>query len=190
MKHRINLFVLVALLLATAIPAFADIARPDTDKPQTQSSKVKTPMNIRPDNQEKEAKLLISRDVLRELSAGLEGSDSQNAARLGRFNNPSGTQTLMAGIFLSMAFAFGGVWFVHSRKQTNKLTRAALGVMILALCGAGTSLVYANAGPPPVARSLTSKILIPEATSYGVWGEVKIEIVETGSGITLVLPKK
>jgi hypothetical protein len=62
--------------------------------------------------------------------------------------------------------------------------------MILALCGAGTSLVYANAGPPPVARSLTSKILIPEAMPYGVWGEVKVEIVESGNGVTLVLPAK
>jgi hypothetical protein len=190
MKSWTNLFVLVALFLAASIPAFADIANPNTNKLQTQSSKLKTPMNIRLDGGEKEAKLLISRDVLRELSAELEGGDSQNAAHLGRFSNPSGTQTLMAGIFLSMAFAFGGVWLVHSRKQPNKLTRVALGVMILSLCGAGTSLVYANAGPPPVARSLTSKILIPEAMSYGVWGEVKVEIVESGNGITLVLPKK
>jgi hypothetical protein len=190
MNSWTKIFAIVALFLAASMPAFADIANPNVDKPQKQSSKLKTPMNIRPDSGEKEAKLLISRDVLRELSAGLEGGETQNTAHLSRFSNPGGAQTLMAGIFLSMAFAFGGVWFVHSRKQTDKLTRVALGVMILALCGAGTSLVYANAGPPPVARSLTSKILIQEAMPYGVWGEVKVEIVESGNGITLVLPKK
>jgi hypothetical protein len=190
MKSWTNLFALVALFLAASVPAFADIAKPSIDKPPAQSSKLKTPMNIRPDNREKEAKLLIPREVLRELSAELEGGDSQNAASLSHFKQPSDAQTLMAGIFLSMALAFGGIWFVHSRRQTNKLARVALGVMILALCGAGTGLVYANAGPPPVARSLTSKILIQEAMAYGVWGEVKVEIVETGNSITLVLPVK
>jgi hypothetical protein len=61
-------------------------------------------------------------------------------------------------------------------------------VAALALCGLAATAAYANAGPPPVARSLTSKILIEQAQWYGVYGDVKVEIVDDDQ-IRLVLPK-
>jgi hypothetical protein len=54
---------------------------------------------------------------------------------------------------------------------------------------AGATAVYANAGPPPVARSLTSKILIPDLSYWGASGTVKVEVVNDESLIMLVLPK-
>ena len=63
------------------------------------------------------------------------------------------------------------------------------GVAALALCGAAATAAYANAGPPPVARSLTSKILIQDAQWYGVYGQVKVEVVDDDDQIKLVLPK-
>ena len=42
------------------------------------------------------------------------GNGSQGFAAARPFNM-SGTQTVVAGIFLSLAFAFGGLWLVRSR---------------------------------------------------------------------------
>ena len=142
-------------------------------------------MMIDPNSKTGEAKLLIPRSVLEQMRAGLDGDDSRSAAFA--YFNTGGAQTLMAGVFLSLAFAFGGVWLVRSRGQ-RRLGPAALCVAALALCGAAATAAYANAGPPPVARSLTSKILVPGAQPYGVYGQVKVEISDDESQLTLVLP--
>jgi hypothetical protein len=147
-------------------------------------------MHLQPDYQAKDARLLIPRDVLRQLQEAA-GSDAPNAAATTSSFNLNGTQTVVAGLFLSLAFVFGGVWLARTRATaTDKLTRAALGVAVLALCGATASIAYANAGPPPVARSLTSKLLIQEAHAYGASGEVTVEVIGEGKFITLVLPPK
>jgi hypothetical protein len=191
MKSWINRIALVALLLAMAIPALADIPDPNTNtRKKMHGSKITTEMRIEPNEETKEAKLVIPRDVLRQLTAGIDDEDSQSAASSSRFFKPGSAQTLMAGLFLSLAFAFGGVWLVRSRVASGKLARAALGVTILALCGLTASIAYANAGPPEVARTLTSKILIQDLQWWGAYGQVKVEIVEEGDHITLVLPKQ
>jgi hypothetical protein len=148
-------------------------------------------MAIRPDTEAKEAKLIIPRDVWQQMRAGLDGDDNQTAATASAsLSNLGPTQTVMAGIFLSLAFAFGGVWLVRSRKTSaSRLTNAALGIAAVALCSATATVVFANAGPPPVARSLTSKVLLPELQWWGAHGQVKIELAEPGDEITLVLPK-
>jgi hypothetical protein len=67
---------------------------------------------------------------------------------------------------------------------------ASLAAVALAGAAAG-AVVYANAGPPPYARTLTSKILLPETTYYGgPYGNVKVEITdESGDYIELRLPE-
>ena len=186
MKCRVNFLALAALLLAATVSASADVAPPDKAKIKPPKvSPFTAQMNIQPDLKSGEAKLLIPRSVLEQMRAGLDGDDSHSAALA--FFNTSGAQTLMAGVFLSLAFAFGGVWLVRSRGQ-RRLGPAALCVAALALCGAAATAAYANAGPPPVARSLTSKILIQDAMWYGVYGDVKVEVVD-GDQIRLVLPK-
>jgi hypothetical protein len=192
MKSWTTRLALGLLLLAASVPAFADIPAPDSNrnKPAAQP-KIKSSMHLQPDYQAKEARLLIPRDVLRQLQEAA-GSDAPNsAAKTASAFNLNGTQTVVAGLFLSLAFVFGGVWLARTRATaTDKLTRAALGVAVLALCGATASIAYANAGPPPVARSLTSKLLIQEAHAYGAYGEVTVEVVDEGKSITLVLPPK
>ncbi len=190
MNRWINVCALAMLLLATFTQASADVARPKEAPPtDAQNANVTTRMHIMPDTKATEAKLVIPRAVWQQMRAGLDGHDAQAAvAATARFRNLGSAQTAMAGIFLSLAFACGGVWLVRSRKQTDKLTRVALGVAVLTLCSATASIAYANAGPPPVARSLTSKILVEQAQWYGVYGQVKIEVVEEGEQITLVLP--
>lgn len=188
-KSWIPRIALAALMLtATTTLAFADIANPDNRKTQADSSP-KMQMQIATDEKAKEAKLIIPREIWQQMKAQLDGNGSQNAAATTRFNM-TGAQTIVSGIFLSLAFAFGGVWLMRTRKGADRLSRAtALGAAVILLCGLTATIAYANAGPPPVARSLTSNILIPELQWWGAYGQVKVEIVEEGNEIRLVLPR-
>ena len=201
MKITTKPIAIIVLLLATAASAAADLPAPvrksnsrktppiPTVTTDPAATTPKTSMSIEPNGAATEARLVIPRSVLAQLTAELEGDDSQTLAATTAVSNASDTQTIMAGLFLSLAFGFGGIWFVHSRRRADKLNRAALGMAILALCGATAAIAYGNAGPPPVARSLTSKILVPAAQSYGAHGQVKVVIVEEGNQIRLVLPR-
>jgi hypothetical protein len=186
---------MLALLFVTATPlAFADIPNPNKlNRNSSSSSDLKIQMQIDTDEKAKEARLVIPRAVFQQMRAQADGTGSQTTGTTAtaRFFNMSGAQTIMSGIFLSLAFAFGGVWLVRSRKGAERTARmAALSIALLLAGGVTASVAYANAGPPPVARSLTSKILIPELQWWGAYGEVKVEIVEEGSDIKLVLPKR
>jgi hypothetical protein len=148
-------------------------------------------MHIRPDAEAKEAKLLIPREVLQQLRAELDGEDSQSVAAAAGGFNASPTQTAVAGLFLSLSLVLGGVWLVNSRAAGRRASRVASALLFAALGGAaGATVVYANAGPPPVARSLTSKILIPDLSYWGASGVVKVEVIDDNNElIMLVLPK-
>jgi hypothetical protein len=183
----------MVLMTATTL-AFADIPNPNQRSGNSSSkSDLKIQMQIDTDDKVKEARLVIPRAVFQQMRAQAEGTDSQRSATTAtaRFFNMTGAQTIMSGIFLSLAFAFGGVWLVRSRKGAERTARvAALSIALLLAVGVTAGVAYANAGPPPVARSLTSKILIPELQWWGASGEVKVQIVEEGNDIKLVLPKR
>lgn len=184
---RAALAALMLLLMTTL--AFADIANPD-NRNRASKSDLKIQMRIETDDKLKEAKLVIPRPIFRQMMAQADGKDSPSAATTARFFNMTGAQTVMSGIFLSLAFAFGGVWLVRSRKGAERTARVvALTVALLLTGGITAGVAYANAGPPPVARSLTSKILIQELQWWGAYGEAKVEIVEEGDDIILVLPR-
>lgn len=195
MKHRSRLFALVVLLFAAAAPASANIAAPKVEpKPPRQTTAAPVRMQLRPDSDAKEAKLIIPRKVLQQLRAELDGGaeDPQAAAAAltsGGFNLTS-TQTAVAGVFLSLSLVTLGVWLTGARAQGRRASRVASALAFLVLGGAaGGAAVYANAGPPPAARSLTSKILSPDLSYWGASGVVKIEIADDESLIMLVLPK-
>ncbi|MDQ5837200.1 MAG: hypothetical protein M3379_10510 [Acidobacteriota bacterium] len=187
MKRRFNYLALAALLLATAVSASADAPNPDRTKNKSPKvSPFTTQMMIDPNTKSSEARLLIPREVLQQMRASLDGEDARGSALA--FFNTGGAQTVVAGLFLSLSLAFGGVWLVRTRGK-RRLGTAALCVAALALCGVAATAAYANAGPPPVARSLTSKILIQDAKWYGVYGQVKVEVTDDDNQITLVLPR-
>jgi hypothetical protein len=185
MKSWINCCALGALLLATYPCARADVAR--IKEPEHKGG-VSVSMHIEPNYKATEARLLIPRSIWQDMKAQLDANDSATTTASARFHSLNGAQTVAAGCFLSLAFAFGGVWLVRARKGSG-WRRAALGLLLVVLGGASVAgIAYANAGPPPVARSLTSKILVPGAQPYGVYGQVKVEVVDDRSQITLVLP--
>jgi hypothetical protein len=187
MKSWIKVCALGALFIVAFTSARADVARPKDE--HNKPANVIITMRIEPNYKASEAKLLIPRSMWAEMRAQLDGNDAQAAITSARFRSLSGAQTVVAGIFLSLAITFGGVWFARARKGTSKLTPAALCVGLLMLCGTTASIAYANAGPPQVARSLTSNILVPGALPYGVYGKVKVELTDDDNQIVLVLPK-
>jgi hypothetical protein len=183
-------FALTALLIVASISSLADIPNPNSNRrrPPVRPDSP-TSMRIQPDEKAKNAKLLIPRGVLSGLRASLDEGDPQSNSSAA-VAGITGTQTIMMGIFLSLSLAFAGLWLMKSRAQSDGLTRAALVIAILGLGTATTSVVLGNAGPPPVARSLTSKILTPELQWWGANGQVTVEVVQDGDQITLVLPKQ
>jgi hypothetical protein len=182
-----------------AAPAFADVALPNNNKSHKEKNPTATVfMDIRENEYQKQPTLMISRSLLQKLRAGLDdnGGASQNAANVSRFDGFGGKQTMMAGLFLSLALTFGGVWIVRTHKQSKgvggrRLSQAALGLMICALCGASASLAYANAGVPPPRHPLNSGILIEDVRGSGIYDRVKVEVIDGPfDGVVLDLPKK
>jgi hypothetical protein len=141
--------------------------------------------SIRIDEETKVAKLVIPNSVIRALQADGAKSGSIFPSTQNDIQPlMTRTGTVVGGALMTLAAIFGGLWFVRSRKATAP-TFAAMASLVL-LCGIGTaSFVYANAGPPPEARSLTSKIL-----KYGfTYGEVQVETTNDADQIVLVLPR-
>jgi hypothetical protein len=115
MKLRSKLFAAAALVVATAFPVAANIAAPKVETtPRAQRNRGPVRMHIRPDAEAKEAKLIIPREVLRQLKAELDGEDSQAVAASSGGFNPTPTQTAVAGLFLSLSLVAGGVWLVNN----------------------------------------------------------------------------
>lgn len=95
--------------------------------------------------------------------------------------------SVVAGVFLSLAMVFGGLWFVRNRRPISKLAATSL---LLAVGGAAT-IVYANAGPPKK-FDINSTIFKDEVLGYTtISGKVKIKVVDrnTGFDIGLTMPR-
>ena len=183
-----RIFSLCALLACFSIAAFADVRLPDTPKPTPPKEKKTIDTNFRINIQKdaKEARLLIPKDQIKQLRAQLDELDggSSNTA----FLSFSRTQTIVSGLFLSLAFVFGGVWFARSRKSNLKPDKAVIAGAVLFFCGAFATLVFANAGPPPEARSITGKMFAPAVHIYKMgWGRVKVETSDDDE-IELIVP--
>lgn len=184
---------LCAALAIFSMAAFADVRLPDTPKPTPepkQKKALESNLTIRLDKNASEAKLIIPKSQLKLLRAELEELDneSDNTASAG-FTK---TQTIVSGLFLSLAFVFGGVWFARSRKMDGKINKTIAAGAILFLVGSAATIVFANAGPPTQLRNISGKLFNRE--TFGGWnsayGKIKIETAASGSGIVLIVPDK
>jgi hypothetical protein len=184
-----RIFSLCALLAIFAAAAFADVRLPDTPKPTPAPKEKKTidtnfRINIQKDA--KEARLLIPKDQIKELRAQLDELDGGSSTA--GFLSFSRAQTIAGGLFLSLAFVFGGVWFARSRKTGLKPNRAVMAGAVLFFCGAFAAIAFANMGPPPEARSITGKMFAPAVHVYKMgWGRVKVEMSDDDE-IQLIVP--
>jgi len=175
-----------------SLAALADIPRPSTPKPAKtpkQAKSIDTSLIIRLDRDAKEARLIIPKSQIQQLRAELDELDggADNTAAVTK--SFTGTQTIVSGMFLTLAFVFGGVWLARSGKTVSKNSRA-LGIgAFLFLGGAFATFVFANAGPPPEARSINGKMFTPAVHMYKQGsGVIKLETKDTSDYIELVVP--
>lgn len=184
------LFATVFVMLFSLV-ALADIPRPSTPKPgptPKQKKAIDTWLSIRLDREAKEARLIIPKSQVKQLRAELDeldgGADNTAAAR-----GFTGTQTVFGGMFLTLAFVFGGVWLARSGKMATKNGRAFGIGAFLFLGGAFATVVFANIGPPLEARSISGKLFAPGVHTYKqASGNIKLETAAEGDHVELIVP--
>lgn len=188
--RKILLVAAIALFASTA--AFADIARPEKspNRVPKPTPGVSTTMEIMMDKNAKEAKLLVPKSQIKQLRAELEALDDDGDNTAAVSGGSTRLQTIISGAFLSLAFVFGGMWLVRSGKSATKGGKALAIAAILGGVGAATTVVFANVGPPPGARSITSKLFDQKVfTPYGfAYGKIKVETTD-GNQVKLIVPE-
>ena len=185
-----SMLTLVAVL-GFAVVSFGDIRVPDPKPtPQPKPEKlVDAEMDIKLDRDAKDAKLLIPKSEIKNLRAALEqldnGGDTTAAITTSGLTR---TQTIVSGLFMSLAIVFGGIWFARSGKLASKSVRATVITISVAGIATAATVVYANAGPPSEARSITGKMFSQAVHIYGFgWGHVKVGISDSDR-VQLIVP--
>ncbi len=189
MKRILPIFA-AALLLATAISALGDIARPrEMPSPPPEPKIVfHTRLAIVPDSKAYEAKLQISESDLKELRAALNNlpGNESTAQRV----SSSSTRTIVAGLFMFVSLSFAGVWLARSVQSRGQKAIAAL-LLGTAVIGSAAIITQANAGPPGSYywKKLPQNLSKGQPTSGGV----DIMVVPDGgfgSGMKLIIPQR
>lgn len=180
------LFSIVFLLLVSSF-ALADIARPDEPrKPRVVSqSDVRLRINVR--SEATEPTLTIKRSALKQLRAAIDEAeaDENYAEKTVPVSSIARSQTIIGGIFFSLAFIVGGVWMFRTKGKSSKIIT---GFLVIVFIGAGATLVFANAVPPHLV-SLTSRIFAKDTKAYGfATGKAKLRIIDdrTASGYDVI----
>lgn len=179
-----KILITLAALTLFAGSAFADIPRPKvTPNKPAKTASIDTRLDIRIRRDAKEAKLILSRAQLNQLRAELDAIDggATDTASAGI----TGSQTIAGGLFLSLAMVFAGVWVVRS----GRMPKPAAAAVVLFAVGSLATMVYANAGPPAEARSITGKMFAPAMHYYKFGGgSIKLEISDEEDNPTLIVP--
>jgi len=182
MKRTLILSAAICALLAAAIFAFADIARP---KPSPAESKTVfyTGLTIVPDAQTGRARLQISQTTLERIKNA--AANNGGAPSVVQSVMHSSTRTIMAGLFMFLAVSFAGVWLARSSQRRNH--KAVATVLLVAIVfGIATVVVRANAGPPQYLRwwNLSQALKDGKATT----GPLDVEIVPGDEDLKLIIP--
>lgn len=193
MKYLMLLFVIAvgleSLAVAYDIPAPGSGAKPPVQaqpNPGEAIKKLAAPQRfaIQTDEKATVARLVIPNSIVRALQA--EGAKSGSFAPANLIDDQptmTRTGTVVGGTLLALAALLAGLWMVRERKSALP-SRIAIAFLI-SMGSIGTaSLVYANAGPPPESRSLTSKVLKYAFAS----GEVQVETSNDSDQIVLIVP--
>jgi hypothetical protein len=183
---------LSAFVLIASLAAFADIPGPDkTPKNALKTKSVDTSMTIRLDRDATEARLLIPKSQLKQLRAELEQMDDSSEDTAAANTGIGRTQTIVSGMFLSLALVFGGIWFVRSGKVSTRTGKSLVITAMLAGVGSAATFIYANAGPPSDARNITGKMFSQSVHLYKFgYGRIKLETspASEGDGVILIVP--
>jgi hypothetical protein len=184
---------LILMILATA--AFADIKPPIRPAPTSSAvpadpAATEARLAISVSRFEDEATLVIHKSMIDKINAALKAKGAEKLITGGGGAGIASTQTIVGGLFLSLALVFGGVWLARAKGPVSK---PALGIVVFAIFGMGATLVIGNV-PPPKRIPLTSAIIDDKVLGrYVAAGKVKILIPHYESDkddIVLVLPKR
>lgn len=182
MKRTLIMSAAICALLASAILAFGDIAKP---KPSPAEGKVifYSGLSVTSDPKSYEARLQISQGTLKRLqeAAANSGDGGSMAQRVMH----SSTRTIMAGVFMFLAVSFAGVWFARSSQRRNHKAIAAV-LLVAVVFGIATVIVRANAGPPGYIRWQN----LPQSLKDGkeTVGGVQVELVPGDDNMKLIIP--
>jgi hypothetical protein len=183
MTRKLSRTLLLISLLVIAIPAFADIARPKASgSPKSSTVSFHTYMEIVPDPKAYEMRLQMSQETFNALRAGV--IEAPRNPTISQRISQSSFRTIIAGSFLFLSIALGGLLLIRSEQKSRRIAAAL--VIGAAVLGAATIITQANAGPPGYVRWQR----LPQALSEGrsTQGDVDIEIVNEGRGIKLIVP--
>jgi hypothetical protein len=172
-----RIVITIALVMTASMLAYADIAPVKPEKTPKPKPGVSTTMFIMLDRNATEPVLRIPKAQIKQLRAELEqmddSEDNTAAITAPGESSISRTQTIVSGMFLSLALVFGGIWFVRSGKTSQAKGKA---LMALTVATAAASVVYANIGPPPEARAITSALFTQGVHRYKqASGKIKLE---------------
>ncbi len=182
MKRTLIMSAAICALLASAIFAFGDIAKP---KASPAEGKVifYSGLSITSDPKSYEARLQISQGTLKRLqeAAANNGDGGSMAHRVMH----SSTRTIMAGVFMFLAVSFAGVWLARSSQRRNHKAIAAV-LLVAVVFGIATVIVRANAGPPGYIRWQN----LPQSLKDGkeTVGGVQVELVPGDDNMKLIIP--
>ncbi|MEZ5429311.1 MAG: hypothetical protein R2747_23890 [Pyrinomonadaceae bacterium] len=173
MKKTCGLLILFALL---SLNALADV--PPPKKPVEAEAR----MAIYLVDDAKEPKIVMSRQMLEHLleAGGAEGATVKQSYLTGR------TQTMISGLFLSLALIFGGVWLARSKK-IGRSSQMVAGATVMAMVGISVSVALANARPPLYTRITSNIFSQGMQAERSAYGSIKIEIVDEGSSDVIKL---
>jgi hypothetical protein len=185
-----------ALLLFASSNAFADIALPKPPKAPSYSpndGEIRrdlpySRMSIERVEGLREARLQIPRSQLERLgvAAGTVGGGGPHASSARTFG------TVVAGLFISFGVALTGLMLLRSRRRGMGVGRATAAALVACACAAGLAGVaaYANAGPPPGYHQQDPGTLVRAASGGALAGSIRVEVVEEGTEIKLLVPAK
>ncbi|MBK7933415.1 MAG: hypothetical protein IPK01_07895 [Acidobacteria bacterium] len=190
-----RILALALVMMFCSVIAFSDIARPDQKPDRTPKVlyNATADMSITLDRNASRPVLRIPKTTLKYLRAELEAADDSAddtaAVTTGGGSNWTKTQTIISGAFLSLAFVFGGFWFIRSGKASSKGVRNLVVVGVMSGIAVTATYVYANVGPPPVS-GITNKIFNRSAMFGGDYAhERNIRVEKTdGDEIELIIP--
>ena len=122
MNKWIHSTLFLMLLIVGFMSTFADIPSPNSNKVRRQPRPNPVNMTIQPAETAGDARLVIPRDILQQLRASLDDTDQQDAASV-TSNGEHNSRTIIAGIFMSISLAFGGLCLMRSGATPGKLAR-------------------------------------------------------------------
>ena len=121
----------------------------------------------------------------------LDAGSENTAAAISAESGFLGTQTIMSGLFISLATVFGGIWFVRSKRVSNIRGQATAAVAAVFAIGGFVMMAYGNAGPPAEARTITGKMFSPAVHMYGFGsGKIKLEVSDKERTPVLIVPNQ